>query len=343
MYMLDDVPLNAYSTMKLGGKAAHLLEINDRNEIPKAITWAEENNLPVIMIGGGSNIIWPDSGYAGLVMVNKITGFDLSENDSSAYLTVGAGEIWDTVVEQSVNAGYSGLEFLSLIPGTAGATPIQNVGAYGREISDVLTTVQAYDRQSKTFVTISASECNFSYRSSRFKTTDKGRFFIFSVGFLLTKTNPAPPFYASLQSYLSENNISEHTPKTIRDAVIAIRKSKLPDPDVIANNGSFFANPIVSSDQFIGIYDKFPDIRHWQNEDGTVKLSAGWLIEQSGFKGYRDEQTGMAIWPKQANVIINDKAKSTSDLICFKQKILDGVQQKFGVELKQEPEIVEST
>jgi len=340
MYILDDVPLNAYSTMKLGGKAAHLCDINDQNEIPKAIAWAEDKKLPIIMIGGGSNIIWSDEGFAGLVLVNKINSYELTENDTSAYLTVGAGEVWDFVVERSVTNGYSGLELLSFIPGTAGATPIQNVGAYGKEISDVLTTVQAYDKQTKQFVTIPASDCDFGYRTSRFKTTDKNRYFISSVGFMLTRSNPEPPFYATLQTYLTEHKITTYTPQIIRDAVIAVRQSKLPDPQTVANNGSFFANPIISQQILLDLQNRFPDIQHWTNDDGTVKLSAGWLIENAGYKDAHDEALGMATWSKQANVLVNEHAKTTADLLSFKQRIVNGVKQKFGVELLQEPELI---
>jgi UDP-N-acetylmuramate dehydrogenase len=341
MFILENVPLSTYSTMRLGGTAAYLTDINTRGEIAEAVSWAGARGLPFIMIGGGSNIIWNDDGYPGLVMVNKIPGFEVFDmDDMNVYVTAGAGENWDSVVERTVSLGLSGLEQLSLVPGTCGATPIQNVGAYGRETSEVLVTIEAYDTTLKQLVTLRASECNFSYRSSRFKTTDKGRFLISAVTFLLQRKNPAPPFYDSLQNYLTEHGITDYTGASIREAVIAIRNSKLPDPAVVANTGSFFANPIISADQLHQLQDTYESIPFWQMEPGKVKVPAGWLIEQVGFKGIHDEETGMATWEKQALVFVNEHAEHTSDLLRFRQKVIDAVQAKFGIALIQEPELI---
>jgi len=244
MKPLENVPLNAYSTMRLGGPARYLAEIRTLAEIETAIAWADTNQVKdIIMIGVGSNIVWNDKGYPGLVLVNKISGFELQPQDEHTFLTVGAGEPWDSVVARTVDQGLSGIEQLSLIPGLAGATPVQNVGAYGREITDVLVCVQAYDRTEKRMVTIPKIECGFGYRTSRFKTADKNRFLITSITLSLGKNPPSPPFYASLQSYLTEHKITDYTPANIRQAVIAIRSSKLPDPALAANNGSFLPTP----------------------------------------------------------------------------------------------------
>ncbi len=297
--------------------------------------------MPIIMIGGGSNIIWGDEGFPGLVAVNKISGFEsFPEDDENLYITIGAGEEWDSVVERVVKMGYSGLEQLSLIPGTTGATPIQNVGAYGQEIANVLVSVEAYDTHGNKFVTIPASDCRFGYRTSRFKTTDKGRFLITHVTLHVTKTNPLPPFYSSLQSYLDEHQITMFTPQVIRDAVIAVRTSKLPDPDIVANNGSFFANPIITKEQLAQLRIKHPQIVYWEQENNKIKLSAAWLIETAGFKGVHDKETGMATWDKQALVLINEHAHHTADLLKFKQKIVDKVQHMFHITLEQEPELI---
>ncbi len=341
MYILENVPLSAYSTMKLGGPAAFLTDIGSRNEIPEAIAWAEQRQLPVIMIGGGSNIFWADQGFGGLVLVNKIMGFEIFNEDlNNAYLTVGAGENWDDVVGKVVNQGYSGIEELSLIPGTAGATPIQNVGAYGREIKDVLTTVEAYDNQAKQFVTLRGSDCNFAYRTSRFRTTDHGRFFISSITLHLTHQQPRPPFYATLQSYFDKYGITSFTPQIIREAVIDIRSHKLPDVAKVANNGSFFYNPIVPQEQLVQMTAYYPDIKYWQVDNDNVKISAAWLVELAGFKDVHDRETGMATWPKQPLVLVNENAHSTADLLKFKQKIVDEVKAKFNITLEQEPEMI---
>lgn len=341
MNILENISLAAYSTMGLGGPAAHLVDITTREEVAEALAWARVMKLPAVMIGGGSNVIWGDAGFPGLVMVDKILGYEAREEDKiNVSLSLGSGELWDGVVERSVAAGLTGIESLSLIPGTTGATPIQNVGAYGQEISQTLVNVEAFDTQANDFVTITGDECGFSYRNSRFKGADRGRFYITGVNLLLRKANPKPPFYATLQAYLETHNITDYTPASIRQAVIAIRSSKLPDPAVVRNTGSFFANPIVNSQQLSALSGKFTDIPNWPVGDGAAKLSAAWLIAQAGFKDYHDKETGMATWPKQSLVLVNEKAKSTADLLKFKQKIVDAVQAKFGIILEQEPELI---
>lgn len=268
-------------------------------------------------------------------------GLDVQpHDDNSVFLTVGAGEDWDSVVERSVELGLSGIEQLSFIPGTAGATPVQNVGAYGREIADAFVSLQAYDTHHKKFVSIPKKDCMFGYRTSRFKTKDRGRYLITAITLFLTKTNPKPPFYASLEKHFAENNITEYTPRVVRDAVIAVRTSKLPDPDVVANNGSFFANPIIQAEQFSVLHEKFPELVNWALPDGTFKLSAAWLIEHAGFKDYHDDETGMATWDRQSLVLINEHAQTTEDLLKFKRKIVDKVNEVFGITLEQEPELI---
>ncbi|MDB5186524.1 MAG: UDP-N-acetylpyruvoylglucosamine reductase [Candidatus Saccharibacteria bacterium] len=341
MFILENVPLSSYSTMRLGGTASYLTEINNRSEVAEAVAWAEERGLPIIMIGGGSNIIWNDDGFPGLVIVNKITGFETyAEDEENLYVTIGAGENWDQVVARTVEMGYTGIEPLSLIPGTAGATPIQNVGAYGREIKDVLTTVEAYDCAEKKLVNIPVSDCAFAYRTSRFRTTDKGRFLITAITIHLFKGSPQPPFYEALRKYFAEHQITTYGSQAVRDTVIAIRSSKLPDPAIVANNGSFFYNPIIREDQLTPILTDHPTVVYWPLDDGRVKVSAAWLLDQAGFKDYHDAETGMATWPAQPLVLVNEKATTTADLLKFKQKIVDTVHTKFGVTLEQEPELI---
>lgn len=335
-----DVPLSKYSTMRLGGPAKHLLEITDPSEIPEALAWAESQNCKVIMIGHGSNIVWTDAGFDGLVLVNKIKGLEIQDQEFQAFAVIGAGEVWDEVVESIVEKNLSGVEHLSLIPGTTGATPVQNVGAYGQELSDVIVCVQAYDKETKQMTVIPKAECGFSYRKSRFNTTDKGRFFITSVTIALSHDAPLPPFYASLEGYLNERKITKYTPKIIREAVISIRNSKLPDPKKVANCGSFFANPIVDSYQLEKIIAKYPGIPNWQMDNDSYKLSAAWMLEKLGLKGYHEPNTGMAIWENQALVLVNEKAPNTASLLAFRDAIIKRVEEKFGVTLAQEPELI---
>jgi UDP-N-acetylmuramate dehydrogenase len=340
MDIKQNVSLRDHSTMRLGGSAHSLVTVHTNDELKEAVEWANKENLPVITIGHGSNIVWRDEGFKGLVIVNELHDFKkLSEDENSATYQIGAGEDWDATVGKLVAEGLHGVECLSLIPGTAGATPVQNVGAYGQEISQTLVSVEAYDAQTKTFAVIGAKDCGFSYRSSRFKTTDKSRFFIAAITLRLEKSLPAPPFYSSLQAYLDQHNIHEFTPQVIRDAVIAIRSARMPDWRVVANNGSFFANPIVSNQTYEKLKTQYPDLIGWAYED-KHKLAAGWLLESAGFKDFHDPETGMATSDKQALVFINEHASSTADLLKFKQKIVDTIQEKFGITLEQEPELI---
>lgn len=340
MKLRKNVSLKDYSTMRLGGKAAALVNVKNISDLRKALDIAKSEDLPIIMIGEGSNITWREEGFPGLVIVNRLTGIDkVGEDADTATYKVAAGEVWDDVVKFMVRKNLSGIECLSLIPGTAGATPVQNVGAYGQEIADTLISLEAYDREAETIVTMPNKDCDFAYRASRFKTKDKGRFLITSITLKLRKSTPKPPFYASLEQYFKDNNITDFSPKSLRKAVIDIRSSKLPDPQKVANNGSYFANPIVSTDVFKKIKASHPDVAAWEY-DGKYKISAGWLIEKSGMKGVHDPETGMATSDKNALVLINEKAHSSQDLIKFRNKIVSAVKDKFGITLEQEPELL---
>ncbi|HVS78885.1 MAG TPA: UDP-N-acetylmuramate dehydrogenase [Candidatus Saccharimonadales bacterium] len=341
MDIQENVSLAAYSTMRLGGAARYLAEVKNEQSLQQLISWAQSGSLPMIMVGRGSNIVWRDEGFNGLVLVNRIMGRDvLAEDDHALSVKVGAGENWDKLVEWTVKKKLTGIEYMSLIPGTAGAAPVQNIGAYGGELAYSLLELTAYDTKFNSFITLQNHECGFSYRSSRFKTTDKGRFFITSITLNLRKSNPAPPFYEALQAYLDQHDIHKYTPEVVRKAVMDIRQSKLPDPEKISNNGSFFTNPIIDTANYQRLQQTYPDIKAWPTSDGRVKVAAGWLVEKAGFKGVSDQQTGMATWPNQALVLVNQNAQHTADLLAFKQKIVSQVQQLFGITLEQEPELL---
>ena len=340
MQIQTDVSLKNHSTMRLGGNAKYLTVVKTEADVIKAATWADERKLPLVMIGHGSNILWRDEGFPGLVLVNKITGYKEDQQpNGDFYVTAGSGEIWDDFVARVVTKGLTGIENLSLIPGTVGATPVQNVGAYSQDISGTLVELTAYDTRQKKLVTIAKDDCSFGYRTSRFKTTDRGRFLITSVTFRLQKKNPEPPFYPSLQQYLDDRGITTYTPQVIRDAVIDVRSSKLPDPAKVANNGSFFANPIINMSQLEKLQQKYSNIMHWPIGDDRYKIPAAWLVQEAGFKDFHDATTGMATWPKQAIVLVNEHATKTADALAFKKKITDAVEKKFGIALEQEPEI----
>ena len=343
-----NVALKRYSTMRLGGIAKYAVSITERSQAAEAAKWASKRGLPVIVVGSGSNIVWRDEGFEGLLIVNKIQRFEVYEEDElNTYVTIGGGENWDSVVQRCTAAGLSGIEALSLIPGTAGATPVQNVGAYGQEIAQTLVSIEAYDTLEQIYTTIPGAECDFKYRSSRFKTKDRHRFIITALTLHLTRSSIQPPYYGALQAYFDEHAITDRSPATVRQAIIAIRSAKLPDPKQVANNGSFFANPVVDRQTFVQIQADYEAVPHWPASNDTqkdaVKLSAAWLIEQAGFKGVHDESTGMATWKTQPLVLVNEHAQTTADLLTFRQKILDTVRTKFDVQLEQEPELLPAT
>lgn len=341
MTIQENVPLSAHSTMRLGGIASFLTEVSSDTELVEAWQWAKDKNVPVLIIGDGSNIVWRDEGFPGLVIVNRILGFRLQNFDeNTAALTVAGGETWDSVVERTVQAGYYTLAPLSLIPGTAGATPVQNVGAYGQEVSKCLMTIKGLDTTTGKLAILRASDCKFAYRTSRFKTDNKGKFFITELTFSISKIRPEPPYYEAVERYVRQKNKIISSPQDLREIVVAIRTSKLPDPKVVANNGSFFANPIVSDEQLMQILGVSESAKYWHVGDNQVKLSAAWLVEQAGFKNFHDQETGMATWQYQPLVLVNEHAKSTLDLITFKTKIVTAVKEKFGVTLEQEPELL---
>jgi len=332
----ENVPLATLTTMRLGGVARYVIEILTLDDLVAAVEFARERDLPWFVLGGGSNVV-AQGDFAGVIILNRIKGFEkLEEDDKEAVYKIGAGEVWDSVVERLVNMGLSGVEAMSAIPGYAGSTPIQNVGAYGQEIADTLTELEAYDTDSDKFVTFTAEECGFSYRNSIFKNPAVRHHIILSITLRLNKEPPKPPFYPSLEKYLTDNDIVNYTAANIRAAVIAIRTDKLPDPQDVASAGSFFKNPIVPRDTADKLLVKFPDAPHWDMPNDGVKLAAGWLIDQAGLKSYSAH--GMQIYPKNALVVTNLSAKSADDFEKFKSEVIAAVREKFGVTLEQEPE-----
>lgn len=342
MNITQHVSLSDHSTMRLGGTAAYFAELRDTADIPNMVTWARENKLPIKVIGDGSNIVWKDSGYQGLLVKNLLQGISIEGDDeATALLTIATGENWDNVVSQTVAMDLYGIECLSLIPGTVGGTPVQNVGAYGQDISQVLVHLTAYDVHAQKFVTIPKEDCNFGYRTSRFKHKDDDQFIITSITIKLTKEPDNTTLYPAVEAWLKANQITDPTPRDLRSAVIAIRSSKLPDPKIVANNGSFFANPIISNEQFAKLHATYPTIAAWELADTKDhKVSAAWLIETAGYKNHHDPATGMGTWPKQPLVLINESATSSAQLITYRDAIVTRVKEMFGITLVQEPELL---
>lgn len=331
----DNTPLSTLTTMRLGGPAQHVVTVTTRDEL--ASLMRDIGDAPYFVLGEGSNVIARDAGFAGTIILNRILDFEvLSHEEIHTIIRIGAGENWDDIVARTVEMGLSGIEAMSAIPGTAGATPVQNVGAYGQEIADTLVELEAYDTTTGTFVTLSRDDCHFSYRNSIFKNPAHRHHVINSITLRLSKQPMESPLYASLQHYLDEQGIVDHSPRIIRDAVIAIRARKLPDPRIIANTGSFFKNPIVDSTQAETLQSQFSDIPQYYMSDGRIKLAAGWLIEQTGLKGFQDH--GFKTYEGNALVVVNESASTYAALQAFKTEIVEKVHEKFGVTLEQEPE-----
>jgi UDP-N-acetylmuramate dehydrogenase len=309
-------------------------------QVKDAVNWAKENKVKWRVIGGGSNIIFTDEGFNGLIILNEIKGVTFLKEKQGYRLQAGAGENWDIVVRLACEKDLYGIAELSLIPGTVGATPVQNVGAYGREISDIMYSLEAYDTENEKWVTLMPEDCDFSYRSSIFNESDKGRYIIVNVTYMLSTRPLDTPVYASLKEYLNKFHIKDRSPLAIRGAVCVIRQEKLPDPSKIANTGSFFKNPIVEPEKAAKILGEYPDAPHFHLPDGKIKLSAGWLIEKAGLKNYAGD--GVRTYKKNALVIINESATSYFSLEGFKEEIVKKVKEFSDITLSQEPEIIKS-
>lgn len=294
--------------------------------------------LELLIVGGGSNILLTKN-FDGLVLKNEIKGFEvISENDQTVIVQVGAGEIWHEFVLKCIELGFAGVENMSLIPGSVGASPMQNIGAYGVEIKDVFHSLEAYHIESGVIHTFDKEQCEFGYRESVFKRKLKGQYVIVSVSFQLSKIATIHKNYGAIETQLTEMGISNPSIKDISDAVIAIRRSKLPDPAVLGNAGSFFKNPVVDQEIVAIILQKFPDAPNYPAETGKRKLAAGWLIEQTGWKGKTIDTCG--VHKLQALVLVNYGGSTGQQIYDLSTQIIASVHEKFGVTLEREVNIL---
>ena len=336
MDVMTNISLKQYTTMKLGGEARYVATADSASDVVSLYRNARKENLPIFVLGGGSNVITHDEVFEGIVLLNKIKGFEvISKTDETTDVKIGAGEVWDEVVEKAIGLGLQGIEAMSGIPGTAGAAPVQNVGAYGQEIADTLISLEAYDSKTDTIVTISADECDFSYRNSIFRDKEKGRYCILNITLRLNKAEPKPPYYASLQRYIDENDIREVNLSVIRVAVLNIRSEKLPDPAELPSAGSFFKNALVEKWKLEELQREYSDIPNYAMSDGRYKIPTGWLIDKAGLRGYRSH--GMRVYEKNALVLVNDSATGYDDLAAIREEIVQIVFDKFGIKIEQEP------
>jgi len=335
MSLQENISLRSHNTFGIDVKTKKLATVKNVNELKNILS---NNLLPLCILGGGSNILFTKD-FDGLIIKNELKGIQLiNENDTEIYLKVASGEVWHEFVLFCIENNYCGIENLSLIPGSVGASPMQNIGAYGVEVKDFITEVEAMHLKSLKITYFSTNDCEFDYRSSIFKTKEKGNYFITSVTFRLNKQPNINTSYGAIQSELEAKGISNPTIKDVSDAVIRIRESKLPNPKEIGNAGSFFKNPSVSNEKAEALKNEFPAIPNYPQNNGTTKIAAGWLIEQCGFKGKTFGNYG--VHKNQALVLVNYGGAQGKDIYALSETIIDAVQQKFGILLEREVNVI---
>jgi UDP-N-acetylmuramate dehydrogenase len=325
------VPLAQLTTVRVGGAAAHFVEALTESDLVQALAWAEQRGVPCRILGGGSNVVVADGGFDGLVIQIANRGVHAEVRGDTAHVEAAAGEIWDELVAHTVREGWAGLECLSGIPGRVGSTPIQNVGAYGQEVADTIQSVRAFDRRDRQVVDLPAAACDLGYRDSRFKSGAPDRYVVLSVRFRLRPGGAPTLRYAQLADRVGPSpSVAE-----VREVVLAIRreKSMLLDPDGENGRscGSFFVNPVVARELLPG-----PNAPCYPQPDGRIKLAAGWLIEQAGFrKGERHGAVGLST--HHALALVCHDGASAADLVRLAARIRDAVQARFGIRLRPEP------
>lgn len=335
----QNIDLQAYNTFGISAKAHYFAAVKNINDLNSVLQASEWKRVPKFILGGGSNILFTND-FAGLVIKNEMLGIEcIREDDHHIWLKVGAGVNWHSLVMYCVDHGYAGIENLSLIPGTVGAAPMQNIGAYGVELKDIFHELEAVRIEDGKLIIFNHDQCEFGYRDSIFKTQYKNQFVIVNVTLRLHKQSQFNVTYGAIQETLKKMNVKELTVKTVSDAVIHIRRSKLPDPKEIGNAGSFFKNAIIPLEQFKQLQQIFPDIPHFNTHSpDLVKVASGWLIEQCGWKGKRHGSVG--VYDKQALVIVNYGAATGAAVQELVKQIQDSVFARFGIQLIPEVNIL---
>lgn len=336
MQVQQNVSLLPYNTFGIDTTAKQFITLTVKEQLQEL---TDDNTLPKEkhIIGGGSNILFTQD-VQGLTILNQLKGIKLIEEDEEhVWLQVGSGEVWHELVLHAIENNWGGIENLSLIPGTVGAAPMQNIGAYGVEAKEVIENVTFWHWEKQEFITLQNEGCHFGYRDSVFKHELKGKVFITDVVFRLNKKHSFNTNYGAIQEELKKAGVEALSIKAISNAVIAIRSSKLPNPKEIGNAGSFFKNPVVPITQFEKLYQQHPGIPSYPVDDDNVKVPAGWLIEQCNFKGIKKGNTG--VHEKQALVLINRGGANGKEVWELSEQILQTVQDKFGITLEREVQI----
>lgn len=333
----ENISLKPYNTFSIPARAHYFAEIFTEQELKTLLAADLIKEQPLLILGGGSNLLFTKD-FEGLVIKMSIPGISETLSDDEVSVTAGAGVVWNDFVNYCVQHGFAGVENLSLIPGTVGASPIQNIGAYGVELKDVFESCVAYHIASGERREFNHEECRFGYRDSIFKNELKGQYIISSVRFKLSKAAKINTQYGAIQDELAKRNISSPTIADVSSVVSHIRVSKLPDPSTIGNAGSFFKNPVIDIVLFQEIQQKFPEVVHYPAGGGREKLAAGWLIEQCGFKGMVSGETGT--WKNQALVLVNHGHATGQEVYSFSENIINTVEARFGVRLEREVNIL---
>jgi UDP-N-acetylmuramate dehydrogenase len=338
----EDVVLAPYCTLGVGGPARCFVEPRDEQTLLDALAWAKAQGLLIRVLGGGSNLVVADAGVDALVVRVGIRGITTRATAGAVELTAAAGESWDALVALAVERGWAGLECLSGIPGLVGATPIQNVGAYGQEVSETVTAVRALDTSTGQVITLSHEACGFSYRDSRFKSVDPGRHVILSVTYRLVPGGAPCLRYAEVTLHLAARGVARPSLGDVRESVVAIRRSKSMVIDAGDENrrscGSFFTNAIVTAADADRVAQTAgdPAMPRWPQPDGRVKLSSAWLIEQAGFaRGHREGPVGLST--RHALALVAHDGARAADVVAFARRLMAAVQARFGVKLTPEP------
>ncbi len=332
----EHIPLAPLTTLGVGGTAEYFCEVNNPDELREAVLWAQKNHHTITILGGGSNVLVPDAGVQGLVIRLQFLGTIFTDDGNEVLVTAGAGVVLDTLVALLVEKGLWGLENFSAIPGSVGAVPIQNVGAYGLETKDILHSVLVYDRDTDATRTMTNAECEFSYRDSIFKRTTH-RYCVLSVTFRVsTKPNPRLT-YRDLEKFFATNK----TPSLleVRNAVIQIRGEKFPDWTKVGTAGSFFKNPIISEDLFASVTETYHDIPGFRTADGRIKISLGWVLDHvCGLRGFKEGN--VRLFERQALVLVCERGATATEIEKFSQKIIDTVFQKTNIVVEREVTII---
>ncbi|MDO4693976.1 MAG: UDP-N-acetylmuramate dehydrogenase [Eikenella sp.] len=331
-----DADLRPLHTFGLPARAAALCVLAHAERLPEILSLPEYRRDTVLWLGGGSNVLFMRD-YPGLVVRMATRGIEVADGGADTVrVRAQAGEVWHDFVQHTLALGLSGLENLSLIPGTVGAAPVQNIGAYGVEVKDRIIEVEVFDLAAQRFAVLSRDDCRFAYRDSLFKQAGKGRYVITAVTFALSRRFVPQLRYGDLKNVadtLAQGG--SLTPQLVAEAVCRIRRSKLPDPAELGNCGSFYKNPVVSAEKAAALRQRHPGLPEYPQADGSVKLAAGWLIEQCGLKGR--QEGGAAVHDKQALVLVNRRQATAGDVSRLSEHICRSVQQRFGVDLEPEP------